>query len=391
VYVHIGLPKTGTSYLQHVLWHNQATLEASGVFVPGEHHQFQRRAVWDLMGRRLEDVDQPHVSGSWQALVEAVHAQAAPTTLVSEEFLVHARKPQVRRIVRDLSPADVHAVVTVRDLGRALGSMWHHEVSQGATWSWAEFLTSVRDPEQGPPSAGVGFWMRYDLDRVLRLWGELLPADRIHVVVVPPAGSPPDDLLRLYATAVGFDASHLEAAHTPTNTSVGVVETELMRRLNTTLGDRLNERQRLRVVERALKPALRTRQSSSRLEVPAEYHPWLVEQGRDQAARLRSSAYPVYGDLADLSPTLTGGVDPSIVPDHDLLEAAVAGLGAVSEHYAEFWWRVRRRKDAEDVSALTQLASTRRAWSYQAKARAFALADRNRFAARAARWYLRRQ
>ena len=31
VYLHVGTPKTGTSYLQHVLFHNQDRLAAKGI------------------------------------------------------------------------------------------------------------------------------------------------------------------------------------------------------------------------------------------------------------------------------------------------------------------------------------------------------------------------
>jgi len=35
VYLHIGEPKTGTSYLQNSLWSNRAGLAAQGVVLPG--------------------------------------------------------------------------------------------------------------------------------------------------------------------------------------------------------------------------------------------------------------------------------------------------------------------------------------------------------------------
>jgi len=50
VYVHIGLPKTGTSYLQRTLWRNRAELARVGVYLPGERRLAQRYAVWDLLG-----------------------------------------------------------------------------------------------------------------------------------------------------------------------------------------------------------------------------------------------------------------------------------------------------------------------------------------------------
>ena len=45
----IGLPKTGTSHLQQVLWRSRKKLAAGGVLAPGESLHAQRQAIWDLM------------------------------------------------------------------------------------------------------------------------------------------------------------------------------------------------------------------------------------------------------------------------------------------------------------------------------------------------------
>ena len=37
VFLHIGEPKTGTTFLQQVMWSNRAELAAQGVVLPGHH------------------------------------------------------------------------------------------------------------------------------------------------------------------------------------------------------------------------------------------------------------------------------------------------------------------------------------------------------------------
>ena len=47
--LHIGLPKTGTTYLQQVVWGNRDRLESDGVFVPGFGHREHLWAALDLL------------------------------------------------------------------------------------------------------------------------------------------------------------------------------------------------------------------------------------------------------------------------------------------------------------------------------------------------------
>ena len=43
VYLHIGLPKTGTTYLQTLMWNNREVLAGQGVLLPGDS---RRQHLW---------------------------------------------------------------------------------------------------------------------------------------------------------------------------------------------------------------------------------------------------------------------------------------------------------------------------------------------------------
>jgi hypothetical protein len=395
VYVHVGLPKTGTTYLQHTLWESREALARDGVLFPGEAFVSQRHASWDLLGRRLRGVEQNKVPGEWGRVVEATREWPGREVLLSEEFLVNARKPHVRRMVRAFRPAEVHVVVTVRDLGRVIGSMWQQELSKGRTWPWSEFVAAVRDPEQGPATAGVAFWLRQDLKRVLAVWETVVPPERIHVVVVPRASAGTNRLVELFAAATGLDAATLTpSVGSHGNPSVGVAETELLRRLNMGVAHRLNERQYLYALNRAVKPALRERTSSTRLRLPESHRAWVTQRCQEMVELLKNGRYDVVGDLDDLLPSenvdpARAGGDPEQVSDRDLAEAAIAALTATVEQYADLWWRSRRRKGGSNASRGERMASAGRALGYKAKVGALERADRNPVLARAARLYLR--
>ena len=390
VYVHIGLPKTGTTYLQRTLWDSRAALAERGVLLPGASRRAQRLAVWDLLGRRLRNVRQAEVPGAWQAVVEQARDWPGEQALLSEEFLVNARPRHVRRIVAAFDDAEVHVVVTVRDLARVVASMWQQEVVKSRTWRLADYVAAVRDPEHGPPSAGVSFWLRYDLPRILTTWEPFVAPERIHVVLVPPADAPPTLLLERFAAAVGIDPAVLTPAPPETNASLGVAETEVLRRVNECLVN-LNERQYRRVVDKVVLPVLGGRSWTPRIGLPPGEWEWLDSRAAEQVEFLAASRYHVVGDLTDLRPPAppAPGHDGD-VPDAELLEIAVAALAATAEHYARLWSRTRRAARRATSNPVTRLSSARRAADYRVKSQLLHRADRNRLLATVVRAYLRR-
>ena len=391
VYLHIGLPKTGTSHLQQVLWRSRTRLASSGVLVPGRSRNAQTLAVWDLMGRRTRGAAQPGVAGSWEALVAEVSDWSGSHVVVSQEFLTNAAPRQARRAVRDLAPARVHVVVTARDLGQVMGSVWQQGLAKGYDWSWVEFVAAVRDPGQGPATAGVAFWLHQDLVRVLDVWEKAVPRDRAHLVIVPPPGASRELLQQRFAAATRLDPGALVSGLPGANVSVGVPEAEVLRRLNAGLGGRLNERQYVSTVQKVVKPALRTRRSSPRIRLPADELGWVTQRATALVAELRARGYTVHGDLDDLVPAAAAadGPRPDDVDDAELADAAIAALVAVAEEYARLWWRTSRVETTSSASGTGRLASQARALSFRARVGVLRLADRSRWVNRAVQLFVR--
>jgi len=390
VYLHVGLPKTGTSYLQSLLWDSRTTLADHGVLIPGERRTAHNHAAWDLMGRRPRGADQPRVAGSWQAVVDQVRGWSGTHAVLSEEFLAFARPGQAKRAVDAFAPAQVHVVVTVRDLARVLVGAWQQQLGKGHSWTWQEYVAAVRDPQSGPASAGLAFWLRQDVARVLDNWEPAVPRECIHVVTVPPPGSSPDVLVQRFADAVRLDPAWLTASGELKNVSVGAAEAEVLRRLNLALGNRLNERQYTRVVSNGLRPVLQSRRHPARMGLPAEHQAWVTERANEMVEELRSRGYQVVGNLDDLLPATdtAPAIRPDDVAPEALADAAMAALAASVEQHAQLWWRFRDREPATtaDVSRLTTFARTT---AYRAKVSALHLADRNRLVRRALARYVR--
>ena len=390
VYLHIGLPKSGTSYLQQVLWASRGALAESGVLVPGKARNAHTMAVWDIMGRRPRGTDLPQVAGSWPVLVDAVRHWRGSRAVISEEFLALANRKQVRRVVNSFDGAPVHVVVTIRDLGRVIGTTWQQNLQKGHTWSWQEFVQAVREPERGRASIGAVFWLRQDVLGVLDNWETVVPRERVHVVTVPPAGAGPHVLLERFATACGIEAALLDGKQPDGNTSVGVAEAEVLRRLNTGLDGRLNERQYRRAVMLGVKPALAARRSR-RIALPQEDYGWVTNRATAMVDGLRGRGYAVTGDLDDLLPAVPETSSrPDDVDGAELAEASLAALIAVTERYGEYWWKTRRRDRRTEASSGSKLASMARAGGYRARMLGLSLAERSRLVDKVAATYLRR-
>ncbi len=73
VFLHIGEPKTGTTFLQQVMWGNRRELAAQGLVLPGHHAQDHFRASQDLRGMTKLPSDP---AGSWTGEWDILATQA---------------------------------------------------------------------------------------------------------------------------------------------------------------------------------------------------------------------------------------------------------------------------------------------------------------------------
>ncbi len=394
VYVHIGLPKTGTTYIQSSLWESRSRLAAVGCLVPGEERVAKWRAVSDLLGRRPHGAEAPLIDGSWAVFAEAIRDWHGDRVVFSEELLVTAGRRHVQHLLKSLRPADVHAVVTVRDMTRVLPSVWQQEVKKGRTWTWDEFVSAVRDPDTGPPTAAAAFWLRFDLPRILQTWASGIPPENLHVVILPPDGAPANVLLERFAEVVGIDADLLEPApKEQANTALGLAEVEVLRRLNVGLAGELNERQYARAVVQSVVPVLQNRATSRRLELPVEHRGWAAEKSAELVEFVKAGPYHVVGQLDDLAPPSVSAdaSHPDDLSEAELVEPLTEALTAVCSSYGRFWWRVRRPESAPASNSSVRRASSGRALSYRAKSGLLERADSSKVVGRIARAYLKRK
>ncbi|HWC82721.1 MAG TPA: hypothetical protein VG756_22440 [Pseudonocardiaceae bacterium] len=329
VHLHIGLPKTGTTYLQEVLWHNRSTAAAAGLLYPGYVHSAHFQASIDLQPGHYPDWHEPLVAGAWDRLAEQVRAWPG-TSVISSELLATATEEQIDRALNSLSSAEVHIVCTARDLARQIPSMWQENVRNRHVEGFAEFLAAIRG-EQDSPLHDL-FWRYQDLPRVLGRWAARVPADRVHVVTLPHRGGSEAVLWQRFTSVLGVEVSDLDTAPRYDNRGLGATDTEVLRRLNVALPSEVGWPQYASVVKEYLAMKILPRPGRhTRITLPAADRAWVTDRAEAFVTHLTEAGYDLVGDLDELRPAAPPGscvnaANAFVPSDGEMLDVAVDAL-----------------------------------------------------------------
>jgi hypothetical protein len=327
VFLHVGVMKSATSYVQDLCDANRERLLDQGMLWTKSADNFL--ATDDLLGTRRV---RPGLEGAWARLAAQIQAHDGDA-LISNELLAPVNARKRGRLTSALAPAEPSVVVTARDIARVIPSQWQTGARNRSAVGWREYTSSLVADDGNDVVAG--FWRRQDVPAIVDRWAEQVTLDRVTVVTLPPSGVAPAVLGERFAEAVGVSAEGFEQPP-PSNPSVGLVSAELLRLVNERTDDLewLEYRwgfkhalARLVLAERAgREPAI---------ALDTETLAWARERGAAMAAALAASGVRVVGDLSDLVPP--GAAEPETTPDAgpseaELLDAAVdglVGLGAV--------------------------------------------------------------
>jgi hypothetical protein len=349
VLLHVGTPKTGTSFLQHVLFHNRDKLLAKGIRYPADRHDAHFLAALDLMQLPWGGLEADAV-GAWDRLARQVRHWPG-TSIISHEILATASRAQIGRALESLGhgdAAEIHLVLSVRDLVRQIPAERQENVKHRAALPYGRFLDQIQDPRR-EGRIPTWFWGVQEIPDILDRWGHELPPERVHVVTVPPRGGPSDLLWKRFTEAFGLGGVNLRLDGERSNPSLGAAETALIRRINRAANDVLEPADYRPLVRELLAhQTLSARTDSPRLSLPPDVHPWATALEESWIEEIRRRGYDVIGDLDDLrgGPPVTHYEDPD-APDERLVSgAAVDALKALLLENARLRHEVDRR-DAE--------------------------------------------
>lgn len=341
VYLHVGLPKTGTTYLQSVLWANRRALRDQGLTLPGRS---RRQHMWASVvvreHHRLE-LSSERVQTSWEELVADVD-RAEGTALISHEFFGGATPEQAGAALAAFAEGtEAHVVLTARDVLTIVTSYWQEYVKHGFDVPLDEF------PPTDPDVVNEWSWPTIDLEAVLSSWGAHLPPERVHVLVLPPAGSPPERLLSDFTGLLGVDPTGFVTERARENGSLGLAEAELMRQVSPQLegfGLALDRGVWLRgyLAHGKLVPRGTERFLPSEARVVE-----LRERAEKGVAYVEGAGFDVVGGTGELQRLLVPDPlparrRPQDVADREMLEAATATIAAMMNDLRTF-----RRQNTE--------------------------------------------
>jgi hypothetical protein len=354
VFIHIGAPKTGTTYLQSVLHLNRQRLAAAGILYPEDIGNAHFHAALDLRGVAFAGHRDPDVEGAWERVSARVRRWTGPTAVISHELLAAATLEQANRVVDSLAPAEVHVVYTARDMGRQIPAMWQESIKNGQTMDFGVYVKRLQGPLREGRAARI-FWRSQDPLDVLSRWS-VIPAQHMHVITVPPPGADGSLLWKRLSEVIGLDEHQYDVDVPRINESLGLAEAELVRRINIRLDGRLAWPDYEAVVKHELAEGkLARRVDSPRATLSPKQHSWAVGVSKQFASGLRSAGYHVVGDLADLVPADDGSrgrdsPDPQAVIDtaadmlaQRLVERAAERAGSPRERAKSVTARLRLR------------------------------------------------
>jgi hypothetical protein len=393
VLLHVGTPKTGTSFVQDRLFRHRESLALQGILYPADRFDEHFLAALDLLELHWGGLEKQAV-GAWDRLAARVREWSG-TVIVSHEILATASREQVARALASFGDAEVHIVLSARDLVRQIPAEWQENVKHRRTVRYGAFLDKVTDPERRG-SLATWFWGVQEVPDILDRWAAGLPPGRVHLVTVPKPGAPADLLWRRFARALDVDAEPLTSGVDRSNPSLGVPETALVRRINerVNLGVLANEDYRQFVRELLAHRTLSARARSTRLTLPPQVRAWAAGVSRTWVDVLAGRGYDVVGDLEDLladeQEHVEGPeafVDPDRPDEREVLDAALESVVTLLQEAARLQ-RSERTAWAERDAALAELERTR-GLVFRTKRRLVHAADHNRAAAAALAVYRR--
>lgn len=304
-FLHIGLPKTGTTALQGALDRSRARLEELGVHNVGKGRHEMR--VAQLAAGGLEDYWSGHAqwAARWEQLSTDFRTSTARCTFWSSESLCVAQAPRLPYLAEQLG-ADTRIVVTLRPLAPLLVSQWQQWLRRRGTESLEEWATNqfAAVTVDGDVTVEYTRFMpalhRFSLRRIVEEWGGVFGEDRILLVVPDPADR--NRTLRVFERLMGVP--EVLAAVPEGNASLPYPEAEMLRHFNvawtTNGGDHPTWMAVMNVLARQ---ALRD-YTNGTTPHPIRAPRWVTERANEYAAAwnaaVEASGVTVVGDLAHL-------------------------------------------------------------------------------------------
>ncbi|MDQ3480504.1 MAG: hypothetical protein M3423_04130 [Actinomycetota bacterium] len=321
VYIHIGAPKTGTTYLQQVLGTNRESLKAAGVLYPhvaGDAHHTSIRDLRDSEKGKAH----PRAGGDWAEVARLSAAWSGAVSVLSSELFVYATTPAAARALTSFYDAEVHVIYTARDLGRQVPAVWQERLKNSHSMGYTDYIEDVLGPTNS--RLAQGFWTAQDAAKALQRWSQGIDPSQVHVVTAPPAGAPPVVLWERFASVLGLEGRDFSSAVPAVNTSLSVTAAELLRRFNERHAEGMSRKRHRHLVKNGLANLLtEVVPDASKLPLSESQQERIAQRAEQLTLELSAAGYDIVGSLDDLRPAVRAagsGNGPDDLSDSEVID-----------------------------------------------------------------------
>ncbi|MGQ0623096.1 MAG: hypothetical protein ACT4PP_00330 [Sporichthyaceae bacterium] len=334
--LHIGTPKSGTTYLQRAAAANREALLAAGARYPGTAIN-HRIPVLALMGQEMgwggaERLPSP---AKWKQLMAEVEADRTRRIYLSNESATLCDDAQAERFMAGLGP-NTHVLITLRGYGALLGSNWQQHVKTGAKISFEKWLRAVL---ADPPTTDVGlaYDRRINLSAVVDRWVRVAGAERVTVVIADKRR--PTFLTDVLADLLGVPREVLAAESSDgfsANRSMSYPEVEMIRALNEVVrsGGRTDWAQYSMLVRTGATARMLAMRSPAKGEPSVVLPEWAAAiaepRSRAHADAVEASGARIIGSVQSLYEPVSTVAELPVITAVPIAAAAEALAGAVS-------------------------------------------------------------
>ncbi len=222
--LHVGQMKSGTTYIQNILFNNRDELKKQGWIYPGARLNHQH-ASYGLCGKDIPWVQDPSLFKKFADNLINTIKKTDDNVIVSAECLASLNEAGIKSFLEKVGTPD-KVIVTVRGLLKTLPSAWQQSVKGGGTRSangFYEDLVKNRD-------SNTGLWRTYRYGKTIELWSKFAPVD---VVIMPEGTTKKTDLWDLFQSISGLPLlKRLDVEESQVNSSVTYETAELLRAFN---------------------------------------------------------------------------------------------------------------------------------------------------------------
>jgi hypothetical protein len=292
VILHVGPAKTGSTFLQHLLWINQDLLRSQGFLEPSGYEGEMWAAANDVQGGAHIHFPMPEAAGAWQRICERIAEFDGPVIL-SQEIFALSNDHDIRRMCASLAPRPIVVIVHARNLAELIPSAWQENIKAAdPALSWPDFLVKQRRTRLS--------WS--DAAAIVERWRLLAPVSEAHVVVVPPKTSARDVLLHRFGVAAGIDVSCWRDDHRASNRSLDRVQAEAIRLLNWRSSGFLPQVAQRHLIQRFLLPAMPPPDANYEIKMPYSERAWVLHETDRRIRELARCGASIHGELGELVP-----------------------------------------------------------------------------------------